>query len=203
LGTELQDGLQLKGIRETKTYPPGSIGNDHFLSIITEYRYSPDLQLNISVQRTDPRFGVQTVRITKLQREEPDPSLFEVPVDYKLVNETGAEPAAVSGNAPVTRVHIGGNVQAAKLINRVQPVYPEEARQAHIQGTVRLHLVLAKDGSVAQVQVVSGHPLLVQAAVDAVRQRCYQPTLLNGEPVEVDTVVDVVFALTPTPTSAS
>jgi TonB family protein len=89
------------------------------------------------------------------------------------------------------------------LINRVQPVYPEEARQAHIQGMVRLHLVLAKDGSVAQVQVVSGHPLLVQAAVDAVRQWCYQPTLLNGEPAEVDTVVEVVLALTPAPTPAS
>jgi periplasmic protein TonB len=115
----------------------------------------------------------------------------------------GAEPAAVNGNAPVTRVRIGGNVEAAKLINRVQPVYPEEARQAHIQGMVRLHLVLAKDGSVAQVQVVSGHPLLVQAAVDAVRQWCYQPTLLNGEPAEVDTVVEVVLALTPAPTPAS
>jgi periplasmic protein TonB len=89
------------------------------------------------------------------------------------------------------------------LINRVRPVYPEQARQAHIQGLVRLHLVLAKDGSVAQFQVVSGHPLLLQAAVDAVRQWCYQPTLLNGEPVEVDTVVEVVFALTPTPTPAS
>jgi protein TonB len=104
---------------------------------------------------------------------------------------------------PVTRLRIGGNVEAAKLINPVQPVYPEQARQAHIQGTVRLHLVLAKDGSVAQVQVVSGHPLLVQAALDAVRQWCYRPTLLNGEPIEADTVVDVVFALTPTPAPAS
>ncbi|HKD49178.1 MAG TPA: energy transducer TonB [Candidatus Acidoferrum sp.] len=66
------------------------------------------------------------------------------------------------------------------------------------------HVILQKDGAVQQIEVVSGHPLLVQAAMDAVRQRCYQPALLNGEPVEVDTIVDVVFALNlPKPPSPS
>jgi TonB family protein len=90
-------------------------------------------------------------------------------------------------SAPPLRIAIGGNVQTARLINRVQPVYPEEASKGKISGTVKLHVVIAKDGKILQIQVVSGHPLLVQAAIDAVRQWQYQPTLLNGQPVEVDT----------------
>lgn len=105
------------------------------------------------------------------------------------------QPLQALSSAPPRRIAIGGNVQAARLVNRVQPVYPEEASKEKISGTVKLHVVIAKDGKVQQIQVVSGHPLLVQAAIDAVRQWQYQPTLLNGQPVEVDTQVDVVFSL--------
>jgi len=95
----------------------------------------------------------------------------------------------------VTRTRVGGAVQAAKLVNRVQPIYPPLARQTRISGTVRLHAIIAKNGSVEQLTVESGHPLLVQSALDAVRQWRYQPTLLNGDPVEVDTEIDVIFSL--------
>ena len=94
-----------------------------------------------------------------------------------------------------TRIRQGGNVTAAKLVNRVQPLYPPLARQTRISGTVRLHAIIGKNGAVEQLEVMSGHPLLVQAALDAVRQWKYQPTLLNGEPVEVDTTIDVIFSL--------
>jgi protein TonB len=94
-----------------------------------------------------------------------------------------------------TRQRVGGNVQQAKLINMIRPVYPPLAKQARISGTVRLQAIIAKDGSVIELQILSGHALLVQAALDAVRQWRYQPTLLNGEPVEVITTVDVVFTL--------
>lgn len=93
------------------------------------------------------------------------------------------------------RIRLGGQVQQAKLINRVQPIYPPLAKQARIQGNVVLHAIIAKDGTIQELQVLSGHPLLVQAALDAVRQWRYQPTLLNGDPVEVDTTVTVVFTL--------
>ena len=93
------------------------------------------------------------------------------------------------------RITVGGNVQAAHLVNRVQPVYPPLARQTRISGTVKLHAIIGKNGAVEQLQVVSGHPLLVQSALDAVKQWRYQPTLLNGEPVEVDTEIDVIFSL--------
>jgi protein TonB len=107
----------------------------------------------------------------------------------------------VIGGAPAppkptqSRIKVGGNVTAARLQNKVTPVYPPLARQTRIAGTVRLHAIIAKDGTVQQLEVMSGHPLLVQAALDAVRQWRYQPTLLNGEPVEVDTTVDVIFSL--------
>ena len=196
LGNSFEDGLQLTGTRETKTYPAGSLGNSEPLAIITEYWYSPDLQLNLSVKRTDPRYGVQSVRLTNLKRGEPDASLFEIPADYRIVNETTTDVVISSGgNAPSSRIRQGGNVQVAKLVNRVQPVYPEEARKNRIQGTVRLHVILGKDGTVQQLEVMSGHPLLQQASLDAVRQWRYQPTLLNGEPVEVDTTIDVIFTL--------
>src|SRR6266436_6723738 len=90
---------------------------------------------------------------------------------------------------------VGGNVQAARIINRVQPVYPALARQTRISGTVRLHAIIGKDGTIQQLEVMNGHPLLQQSALDAVRQWRYQPTLLNGDPVEVDTTIDVIFSL--------
>jgi len=92
-------------------------------------------------------------------------------------------------------LRVGGNVQAAKIINRVQPIYPPLARQTRISGTVRLHAIIGKDGTIQSLEVVSGHPLLQQAALDAVRQWRYQPTLLNGDPVDVDTTIDVIFSL--------
>src|SRR3989454_2556132 len=92
-------------------------------------------------------------------------------------------------------LRVGGNVQAARIVNRVQPVYPPLARQTRISGTVRLHAIIGKDGAITSLEVLSGHPLLQQAALDAVRQWRYQPTLLNGDPVDVDTTIDVIFSL--------
>jgi len=94
-----------------------------------------------------------------------------------------------------TRIKQGGVVTAAALLSQTKPIYPTLARQAHIQGEVVLHAIIAKDGRVAQLEVVTGHPLLVKAALDAVRQWLYRPTLLNGEPVEVDTTITVTFVM--------
>jgi len=107
----------------------------------------------------------------------------------------GITGGVASGGPWTGPIRVGGNVQAARIINRVQPAYPEKARKDGITGTVRLHVILAKDGTMKELELVSGHPLLAQAALDAVRQWRYQPTLLNGSPVEVDTTIDVIFAL--------
>ena len=96
---------------------------------------------------------------------------------------------------PPQRIRVGGNVQAARLIKQPRPVYPPLARQARIQGVVRFNAIIGKDGTIQNLTLVSGHPLLVPAATEAVKQWVYQPTLLNGEPVEVVTVIDVNFTL--------
>ena len=97
--------------------------------------------------------------------------------------------------AAPSRIKQGGNVTAASILSQTRPVYPALARQARIQGSVVLHAIIDKDGKVAQLEVVSGHPLLVQAALDAVKQWRYKPTLLNGDPVEVDTTITVTFTM--------
>jgi protein TonB len=93
------------------------------------------------------------------------------------------------------RIRVGGNVQAAMLVRQAKPLYPPLARQARIQGTVKLQAFISRDGTIQQLQVLSGHPLLIPNALDAVKQWVYKPTLLNGEPVEVVTVIDVNFTL--------
>ncbi len=93
------------------------------------------------------------------------------------------------------RIRLGGQVLLGRLASRVEPVYPRIAIQARIAGEVRLDAVVGTDGRVRELHVLSGHPMLVQAAVDAVRQWIFQPTLLNGVPVEVSAPVTVTFRL--------
>ncbi len=108
--------------------------------------------------------------------------------------------AAIVSDAPAaptpSRIRVGGQVQQANLLSRVTPVYPSAAKEARIQGVVHLAVIIGKDGTVQNVEVVSGHPLLIGAATDAVKLWVYKPTLLNGNPVEVITQVDVNFTLT-------
>jgi periplasmic protein TonB len=94
--------------------------------------------------------------------------------------------------APITRISV---MMEGNLIHRVQPQYPPLAIQTHTQGAVVLSAVIGRDGSIENLQVVSGHPMLVPAAINAVRQWHYRPYVLNGEPIEVDTHVTVNFVL--------
>jgi protein TonB len=86
-------------------------------------------------------------------------------------------------------------VQAANLIRQPRPVYPPLAKAARVQGTVKFEATIGKDGTIQNLKVISGPPLLIQAATAAVAQWQYKPTLLNGEPVEVLTTIDVNFTL--------
>jgi periplasmic protein TonB len=106
--------------------------------------------------------------------------------------------AAANSAAPrveVKKLRVSGGVQASKLINKPTPLYPPIAKQARVQGTVVLAAMISKSGTVEGLKVVSGHPMLTQAALQAVRNWKYQPTYLNGEPVEVETTINVNFTL--------
>src|SRR2546421_312047 len=95
---------------------------------------------------------------------------------------------------PPARVRVGGNVQQANLLSQTKPVYPPLAKQARIQGVVVLEAEISKEGTIDNLKVITGHPLLIQAAIDAVKQWKYKPTLLNGEAVAVVTTITVNFA---------
>jgi periplasmic protein TonB len=107
----------------------------------------------------------------------------------------GGTPVAVPKVAAPTRVRVSAGVQQGNLINQVKPVYPPIAKSARIQGAVVLQAEISKQGTIEHLQVISGHPMLVQNAVDAVKQWRYKPYLLNGEPVPVETTITVNFTL--------
>jgi protein TonB len=169
-------------------------------------KVKPQVHLMQNNQLVAPKVIPKDIKIIK-EEAEPDPSAMGmqggVPggvAGGSMAGVLGGVIGGAGGGPPPpkpmqSRIRQGGAVQAALLVNKVQPVYPPLARQTRASGTVRLHAIIAKDGSVQQLEVLSGHPLLVQAALDAVRQWRYRPTLLNGEPVEVDTTIDVIFSL--------
>jgi TonB family protein len=99
--------------------------------------------------------------------------------------------------APAKRVKLGGDVEASKIITKVQPIYPEAAKAAGVQGTVNLHAIIGMDGVPLSLQVVNTdvNPDLARASIEAVSKWRYSPTLLNGQPIEVDTNITVVFSL--------
>lgn len=114
-----------------------------------------------------------------------------------LISLAPPPPAGQAEPIPTGRIRVGGNVQAMKIVTQPKPMYPPEAKAARIQGVVKLLAIIGKDGAVQNLTVISGHPLLVPAAMQAVQQWVYQPTMLNGEPIEVETEIDVNFTLAP------
>jgi protein TonB len=98
--------------------------------------------------------------------------------------------------APPPRIRVSQGVSAGLLIRQVKPNYPPLAKQARIQGHVLLQAEISKEGLIQNLQLISGHPMLAPAAIEAVKQWRYRPYLLNGEPVAVETQVDVNFSLT-------
>ncbi len=102
----------------------------------------------------------------------------------------------VAGEASAQdKLKVASELQQAKLVTSAIPVYPVLDKRGRVEGTVRLTATIDKEGMVEKLETVSGHPILEQAAVEAVKKWRYRPTMLNGEPVEVITTIDVVFKL--------
>jgi TonB family protein len=156
------------------------MADDSFDKVVKVVR---DYDEHLNVGRMLPRGSSDRVGITIIA---PGGGMAASPMS------TASVPPPADGTKRIT---IGGNVQQAKLISQPAPVYPPLAKQARISGVVHLQVVIAKDGTVKDIALISGHPLLVPPSFEAVKNWRYQPTLLNGDPVEVLTQVDVNYTL--------
>ena len=119
------------------------------------------------------------------------PAYRRLDCDVLGLGSDGTGASGLLHGLPILKVK--GPMQATKILYSVPPVYPEEARRRQVSGEVRLHVLLAKDGGVEEIEVLSRHPLLQDAALEAVRQWRYSPTLVHSRPVEVDTTVEANF----------
>lgn len=209
IGTDAIEGIPVRGARVSQTYKPGALGNDRPLTIVTESWYSEDLQINLMTKRTDPRFGVQTVRVTELVRQEPDASLFAVPADYKLVNETlpgqqsgpattAGETSTGSGALPngVFRAGVNGTTVPV-CIYCPPPAYTDQARAAKYNGSFVLRIIVTADGRAENVTVGKGPGLgLEESAIEAVSKWRFKPAHgPDGNPVATLVPVEVTFRL--------
>jgi TonB family protein len=121
-------------------------------------------------------------------------TLADTPPGIPEGEKESAVPSAEGVAAP-QRVRVSSGVMGSLLVKRVRPQYPADAREQRIQGTVLLKAIIDKDGNISNLQLISGHPLLAPAAIEAVKQWKYRPYLLNGTPVEIETQVQVNFTL--------
>ena len=104
-------------------------------------------------------------------------------------------PIVIPAHPAVVKPLLVSHLSEANLLHKVQPIYPPVARQAHVQGPVELRAIISKAGTIENLVVVRGHPMLAGAAIDAVRQWRYRPYLLNSEPIEVETNITINFVL--------
>jgi TonB family protein len=140
------------------------------------------------------RAALLTALQWRYSKQMPLPAKLAVSILFQLPAPVAQpqRPAATNGDAP-KRIRVGGAVQHERLVREVTPAYPPLARQARIQGQVQLKVSISTTGAVDFIEVETGHPLLIPAAVEAVKQWEYKPTLLNGVPVAVDTTVRIHF----------
>ncbi len=147
-----------------------------------------DLLSHLPVHQGDALNNDALIQLQQAVHEFDEHLTFAIRMD-------GEDGASVQITAPGFRIKVGGNVQQTMLISQPHPIYPPEAKAARIQGLVQLKAVIGRDGTVQNLEVLQGDPTLAAAALSAVKQWVYKPTLLNGDPVEVQTVIDVNFTL--------
>jgi TonB family protein len=181
----------LKGVSDY-TFETGADGN-YAVSGVPEGVYSIEV---LKPGYAPLGIGGRNIEPGKTARADFYLSLGKV---QETINVDGGKGGTAPEAAPAgpQRIRVSGNVQAAKIAKMVRPTYPAEAKEARIQGTVRLRAVIGKDGSVMGLTLLMSPAAdLARSAMDAVNQWQYTPTLLNGQPVEIQTEVDVNYTLT-------
>lgn len=156
---------------------------------VTKENAEKHLKQALALDPANPRWQAALTRVRQFN--------VESALDNSNVTTEPAIASDPSHGAPPRRIAIGANVERAMLTHQVAPVYPLLAKQARIRGVVRFNILINENGGITNAELISGHPLLVQAALDAVRQWRYKPTLLNGQPVQVATQADVNFLTLP------
>jgi TonB family protein len=157
------------------------------MEAVRQWRYKPYLLEGTAVE-------VETnIQVNFALREDP-PAQLPLDSDGKPSPDLGPAPSSAGGEAP-QRVRVSQGVSTGLLVYRVQPVYPEKARRAYIQGTVLLQAVISKEGRIVDLKLISGPKELAPSAIGAVQQWRYRPYMLMGKPVEVETTVQVNFQL--------
>jgi TonB family protein len=206
LGVRPNGSVRLKVVVDTSGHPASieqtsgdSVLGAAMVDAVKQYEYQPYLVDGKPVEVET------TVNVTF--KTTVSSALVDNPPPQGVVGDNpGGIPAGQSGGLATEgtkrgvtvplRVRISSGVASGLIVKKVAPLYPEEAREEHVEGTVLLHVMIDKEGNVEHVDLISGHPLLAPAAIEAVRQWKYKPFLLNGKPMEVDTQVQVNFTLT-------
>lgn len=186
---------------EAPTPPPGPAPVRVERSEIREARQAREL--NDDVLREPSRIPLKTSMVHDEVAAAGPPSVGDFvpggigngPMNPVLDEIARATPSVVVKVSPPVKMRVSSGVAEGMLVHQVKPQYPPLAVQARIQGTVVLQAVIGKDGTIRELRLISGHPMLAPAAIEAVKQWRYSPYLLNGEPVEVDTQVNVNFTL--------
>lgn len=153
------------------------------------------------------RGAVSPIEVVTLPTNRLHPCFLNCPETTKDISDPGVDPTisvanrelpselanCCRGSGPPGPARITSNLSPGSLLYRVEPVYPKIAILTHAHGLVKLHAIIATDGTIQSLNVIEGHPLLVEAAREAVRQWRYRPYILNGRPVEVETMITVNF----------
>ena len=190
---------QLMSFLEAPAPPPASAPK----SLLKAASTKPASELDHGVLRP-PAEIPNKIALVKDEDAPPGVGAAEVPgsipgvpngIPNAVITDVIRNTATPVPKVAVQKLRVSSGVAQGLLIHEVRPQYPPLARQARIQGTVVLQAVIDKEGKVQNLQVISGHPMLVSAAMEAVKQWRYKPYYLNGEPVEVDTQINVNFTL--------
>lgn len=161
----------------------------------TRYYYVPFRVAEVQV--LDSRTGEQVTNFVPVQDVQEKEVLPRPTASIPIV-APAPKPEARQENPPTQqRIRIDGTKQQAMIVRQPKPIYPPLAKQARIQGIVRFNVIIGKDGNIQNLTLISGHPLLVPAAQQAVKVWTYKPTLVNGEAVEVETTIEVPFTARP------